>query len=60
MSAGLSGYCGLGRREAGLASIGPTGPGVMTAPVVTLYFGCLEWNGRDERELTEFFADDEE
>ena len=56
MSAGLSGYCGLGHSEAGLASMGPAGPGGATAPVVTLYFGCPDWEGRDERALTEFFA----
>lgn len=56
MSAGLSGYCGLGHREAGLASMGPAGPGGATAPVVTLYYGCPDWDGRDERELADFFA----
>lgn len=56
MSAGLSGYCGLGHREAGLASIGPAGPTGAVAPVVTLYFGCPDWEGRDERALAEFFA----
>lgn len=56
MSAGLSGYCGRGHREAGLASMGPAGPGGATAPVVTLYFGCPEWDGRDEHALAEFFA----
>jgi len=59
MSAGLSGYCGMGHKEAGLASIGPAGPDGATAPVVTLYFGCPEWAGRDERELAEFFAQGE-
>jgi hypothetical protein len=56
MSSGLSGYCGLGHREAGLASIGPAGPGGATAPVVTLYFSCPDWDGRDERALADFFA----
>lgn len=56
MSAGLSGYCGLGHWEAGLASIGPAGPGGASAPVVTLYFSCADWDGRDERALAEFFA----
>lgn len=56
LSAGLSGYCGLGHREAGLASIGPAGPGGSAAPVVTLYFSCPAWDGRDERALAEFYA----
>lgn len=56
MSAGLSGYCGEGAREPGLASFGPAGPGATTAPIVTLYFGCPAWSGRDEQELTDFFA----
>ncbi|MFN8513076.1 MAG: hypothetical protein U0232_25000 [Thermomicrobiales bacterium] len=60
MSAGLSGYCGLGHREPGLASIGPAGPAGATAPVVTLYFGCPDWDGRDERALAEFFAREKE
>lgn len=59
MSAGLSGYCGLGRSEAGLASLGPAGPSRALAPVVTLFFSCPEWAGRDDREVTEFFAQDE-
>jgi hypothetical protein len=56
LSAGLSGYCGLGHSEAGPASIGPAGPGGATAPVVTLYFSCPDWDGRDERALADFFA----
>lgn len=56
MSAGLSGYCGLGRREAGPASFGAVGTGGGGAPVVTLYFGCPDWAGRDERDLADFFA----
>jgi hypothetical protein len=56
LSSGLSGYCGLGHREAGPASIGPAGPGGVTAPVVTLYFSCPDWDGRDERALADFFA----
>jgi len=60
MSAGLSGYCGLGRREPGLASMGPAGPDAAAAPVVTLYFGCPDWVGRDERALAEFFARERE
>jgi hypothetical protein len=56
MSAGLSGYCGLGHRETGQASIGPAGPAGAAAPVVTLYFGCPDWDGRDEKALAEFFA----
>jgi hypothetical protein len=31
-------------------------PGEAATPVVTLYFGCPEWEGRDERGLAEFFA----
>ena len=55
LSAGLSGYCGLGHREAGPAAFGFTGTGT-AAPVVTLYFSCPDWDGRDERELADFFA----
>lgn len=55
LSAGLSGYCGLGHREAGPAALGFTGAGI-AAPVVTLYFSCPDWDGRDERELADFFA----
>lgn len=56
MSAGLSGYCGLGHQEAGLASVGPAGPTGASSPVVTLYFSCPDWDGRDERALADFFA----
>jgi len=56
MSSGLSGYCGLGRHEAGLASLGPSGVGSENAPVVTLYFSCPDWDGRDERAVVEFFT----
>lgn len=56
MSAGLSGYCGLGHHEATLAGFGAIGPGAMGAPIVTLYFGCPAWEARDERELADFFA----
>lgn len=56
LSAGLSGYCGLGHRETGPAAIGPAGEAPAPLPVVTLYFTCPDWDGRDERELAEFFA----
>lgn len=56
LSAGLSGYCGLGHRETGPATIGPSSPGGAAAPIVTLYFGCPDWDGRDERALADFFA----
>lgn len=56
LSAGLSGYCGLGHREAGRAGIGVSGPGASAPPVVTLYFSCPDWDARDERELAAFFA----
>lgn len=56
MSAGLSGYCGLGHREGGSSALGVTALGVSPPPVVTLYFSCSDWDGRDERELAAFFA----
>lgn len=56
LSAGLSGYCGLGHREMGQVGIGVAGIGSAAPPVVTLYFSCPDWAGRDERELTAFFA----
>ncbi len=56
MSAGLSGYCGLGHHELGGSSLGATGVGAARAPVVTLFFSCPEWAGRDEGELAELFA----
>ena len=56
MSAGLSGYCGLGHHEAGPASLGATGFGTRAAPIVTLFYSCPDWEGRDERALADFFA----
>ena len=56
MSAGLSGYCGLGHHEAGPASLGATGFGTRAAPIVTLFYSCSDWEGRDERALADFFA----
>ena len=56
MSAGFSGYCGLGHHELGGASLGTTGVGGSRPPVVTLFFSCPDWAGRDERELADVFA----
>lgn len=56
LSAGLSGYCGLGRREIGQIGVGVGGTGSAAPPVVTLYFHCPDWEGRDERDLAAFFA----
>lgn len=56
MSAGLSGYCGLGHHELGGSSLGASGLGTARAPIVTLFFSCPDWSGRDERELADFFA----
>ncbi len=56
MSAGLSGYCGLGHNELGSVTLGGGGALANRAPVVTLLFSCPAWVGRDERELTDFFT----
>ena len=56
MSAGLSGYCGLGHHELGGSSFGATSFGGTRAPIVTLFFNCPDWSGRDERELADLFA----
>ncbi len=56
MSAGLSGYCGLGHHEVGPANFITTGPRATAMPIVTLYYGCPDWDGRAERDLAEFFA----
>lgn len=56
LSGGLSGYCGCGHREPSLAGPGAGLSGGAAVPVVTLYFGCPDWVGRDERALTDFFA----
>lgn len=56
LSAGLSGYCGLGHREMGQIGTGVGASGSAAPPVVTLYFSCPDWDGRDERELAAFFA----
>ena len=56
MSAGFSGYCGLGRAELGSAGFGTVGVGATRPPIVTLFFSCPDWSGRDERELSALFA----
>jgi hypothetical protein len=56
MSAGLSGYCGLGHHEAGPANFIAAGSGTTAQPIVTLYHGCPDWDGRVERDLADFFA----
>jgi hypothetical protein len=55
-SSGLSGYCGRGHREPMGSGASGSVPGEAATPVVTLYFGCPEWDGRDERALVDFFA----
>ena len=55
-SGGLSGYCGRGHREPMGSGASASLPGEAATPVVTLYFGCPEWEGRDERALVDFFA----
>jgi hypothetical protein len=56
MSAGLSGYCGLGHHEAGPANFIAVGSKSAPMPIVTLYYGCPDWEGRTERDLADFFA----